>query len=179
MLHKCRLKNVPQFNYSTNVWFLSTVTDAKWVFMLLKHVNIRYYRHLCPCYWLVRCFQMCSLQGCQSRSDSIHIFKSILPPEVGTGQWFHDNDPSRVCWAKILNNLECGTSKGRILRNESLFPHPLWLFSGQPLSANFKFLLLQTKVGQIFLMWSSLMRRHVSDHLLWSVFQSSVLHITI
>ena len=39
--HKCRLKNVPQFNYSTNFWFFSTVTDAKWVFMLLKYYNLK------------------------------------------------------------------------------------------------------------------------------------------
>ena len=37
--HNCRWKNVPQFNYSINVWFLSTVTNAKWVFILHKHVN--------------------------------------------------------------------------------------------------------------------------------------------
>ena len=39
--HKCRLRNVSQFNYITNVCFFSTVTNAKWVFMLLKHVNNR------------------------------------------------------------------------------------------------------------------------------------------
>ena len=37
--HKYRLKNVRQSNYSTNVWFLSTVKNAKWAFILLKHVN--------------------------------------------------------------------------------------------------------------------------------------------
>ena len=36
---KCRLKNVPQLHYCPNVSFFSTVKDAKWVFMLLKHVN--------------------------------------------------------------------------------------------------------------------------------------------
>ena len=44
--HKCRLEIVPQSNCSTNVWFLSTVTNAKWVFMLLKHVNTLKIRNL-------------------------------------------------------------------------------------------------------------------------------------
>ena len=92
-----------------------------------------------PCYWLVGYFHMCLPQGCQSISDSIHIFESFLLPEIGTGHCFHYNDPRHVCGPKILNNLECGTYRGRILRNESLFIHPFWLYSWQPLSANLKF----------------------------------------
>ena len=34
--HKCRIKNVSQFNHNSNVWFLNTVKDAKWVLRCLN-----------------------------------------------------------------------------------------------------------------------------------------------
>ena len=41
-----QIKNVPPSNYSTRVWFLSTVTNAKWAFVLLEHVISKICFHL-------------------------------------------------------------------------------------------------------------------------------------